>query len=285
MNDQLLIRDDSALQVHYTDAALALKEDALQSGALIGRVTNPQEQNAAVAAQKKIRNLGKMAESARVSAKAPVLEYGRRIDAAHAKFVKDLDDEEARITGLVSAFQRAEAQRVAAAERLRLQKEREIAEAAARAEAESRRKADEEAAKIEAERRKAETAANAAKNAEQRASAEAERQRLEAAAQMQREAAKAELDRIQESQQRAAAALPVAEAARVEGQRVKTDWAVTVTDIWLLARCHPNAVKIEPRLSEIKSLLNAGVDVKGVKAVKETTATVTTGRASSLIEV
>jgi len=41
-----------------------------------------------------------------------------------------------------------------------------------------------------------------------------------------------------------------------------------VTDVWLLAKSHPGCVKIEPRISEIKSLLNNGVKVAGVNAVR-----------------
>lgn len=57
---------------------------------------------------------------------------------------------------------------------------------------------------------------------------------------------------------------PVAKAA---GQSVMDDWDVEVFDIWLLARTHPGCVKIEPRVSEIKGLLKAGVrEVAGVRA-------------------
>lgn len=41
-----------------------------------------------------------------------------------------------------------------------------------------------------------------------------------------------------------------------------------MTDVWLLAKSHPGCVKIEPRISEIKSLLNNGVKVAGVNAVR-----------------
>lgn len=64
------------------------------------------------------------------------------------------------------------------------------------------------------------------------------------------------------------------EPARAQGQVVREDWDITVTDIWLLARAKPSCVKIEPRLSEIKSLLNAGVKVEGVSARKITKASV-----------
>jgi len=69
-----------------------------------------------------------------------------------------------------------------------------------------------------------------------------------------------------------AAQAPPVEPVRVPGQVIKEDWEIQVFDIWLLARAMPSAVKIEPRLSEIKSLLNAGVKVPGVNAVKKTVA-------------
>lgn len=49
---------------------------------------------------------------------------------------------------------------------------------------------------------------------------------------------------------------------------VKEDWEITVNDIWLLARAHSTCVKIEPLKSEIKALLNAGVNVAGITATK-----------------
>ncbi len=82
------------------------------------------------------------------------------------------------------------------------------------------------------------------------------------------------------------AALPVAAPIRAEGQRVREEWNVTVTDIWMLARVHPGCVKIEPRLSEIKELLDAGVKVAGILAKKEIKAGVTgAGRGMRAIEV
>lgn len=58
-------------------------------------------------------------------------------------------------------------------------------------------------------------------------------------------------------------------AARATGQRVREEWNIEVVDIWLLAKAHPGCVKIEPRLNEIKSLLDAGIKVAGVRAAKE----------------
>lgn len=77
-----------------------------------------------------------------------------------------------------------------------------------------------------------------------------------------------ELEAVQETfNRRAADEAPSPETitpTRAEGQRVATDWEITVTDVWALARAHPACVTIEPRLSEIKALLKAGVKVPGV---------------------
>lgn len=87
-----------------------------------------------------------------------------------------------------------------------------------------------------------------------------------------------EVDAVQEQFDRKTRdAAPPVEAitpARVEGQRIHEEWNITVTDIWLLAKAHPACVKIEPRLSEIKTLLNAGVKVAGVTATRELRASV-----------
>jgi len=88
-----------------------------------------------------------------------------------------------------------------------------------------------------------------------------------------------------ESRAELAAAAPPIEPIRAPGQVVKEELEVQVFDIWLLARSMPSCVKIEPRLSEIKSLLNAGVKVPGVNAVKKTVAGVRLGRVPEAINV
>lgn len=75
-----------------------------------------------------------------------------------------------------------------------------------------------------------------------------------------------EADAIREKYSEAARDLPTAFIPKPEGQVVKNDWDVIVVDLWTLARTHPTCVKIEPRLSEIKALLNAGSKVNGVIA-------------------
>lgn len=61
---------------------------------------------------------------------------------------------------------------------------------------------------------------------------------------------------------------------RAKGQVVKSDWEITVTDLWLLAKAHPTCVKITPLNSEIKLLLDADVKVSGVTAERVTKSSV-----------
>lgn len=122
---------------------------------------------------------------------------------------------------------------------------------------------------------------NAAVQAENKRLADLEQERA-------KEVAKAgsleEVDDINQkySDRAATEARPIAEPARVEGQAVREEWVVQVSDIWMLARAHPGCVKIEPRMAEIKALLNAGVKVAGVTATRQTFASV---RAGAPIEV
>jgi len=84
-----------------------------------------------------------------------------------------------------------------------------------------------------------------------------------------------QLDAInQHYNDKAAILAPVAAPVRAAGQVVKPDWEIKVNDIWMLARAHPACVNIEPRISEIKSLLNAGVTIAGVTATRITKSSV-----------
>jgi beta-glucosidase-like glycosyl hydrolase len=97
-----------------------------------------------------------------------------------------------------------------------------------------------------------------------------------------------QMDEINEKYDQKAALLsqaPSVQPVRAAGQVVKPDWEITVTDIWLLAKSHSLCVKIEPVLSEIKNLLNAGVNVAGVKAVRITKSGVRLKQPSKVINV
>jgi hypothetical protein len=57
---------------------------------------------------------------------------------------------------------------------------------------------------------------------------------------------------------------------KASGQRLSTNWVITVEQPFVLAKYHPDLVDIKPRLGDIKQRLNEGIEVKGIKAVRET---------------
>lgn len=233
----LIARDDGKLLVSFTEAANKMRDDALTVAALVGKVTNAEEQSAAVLAQTEIQRVRQLAEKARVACKAPVLEFGKKIDATAKTFLAELDAEMLRVSTMVGSFQQLEQAKSRAAENARLA----------------------ELSRIEKE--KAEALAKATSHEQ--------------------------IDAIQEHFNNKAAieAAPPAAPARVEGKVVKTDWEITVTNPYELAKFHPACVNITPRLTEIKQLLADGVTVKGISATKITKAGVRVGRQPVAIDV
>lgn len=268
----LMIRDDARMQLSITPEAAQMKCEALEKAALVGKVSNPAEQETACEAQKDLTSLLNLVEKARKAAKDPVLNFGRVIDATAASFVEDIKTEQLRIAGLVGDYQALEAAKVRAAEQARLAEERRIQEerrqaelAAIRAAEAERRKLDEAQREIQRQQAEAKNKREAELLAQQQA--EIDRQRALAEAKSHEE-----LDQINEAASNAAATLaekPRYEAPKVQGQRVSEEWVIEVTDIWLLAKSHPTCVKLEALKSEIKGLLNAGVKVAGVRASRE----------------
>lgn len=264
----IIVRDDSKLSITFSKEADALKVEALAISALIGKVTNAAENEQAVKAQAALHSIISGVEKARKEAKAPVNEFGKRIDAVAAKFVDDeLKPEELRIMRLVSDFAQLEQAKLRAAEQVRIREEQRIE---AERQSELARIAAEEAGrnqKLQEAEREAQRLAAMATSVAEKAKAEAlrvevEKQRALAAAQS-HEA----LDAVNAHFDEKAAAMPTLTAPiRAEGQIVRQDWDVVVSDIWLLAKAHPTCVKIEPRISEIKELLRLGVQVRGVTA-------------------
>ena len=95
-------------------------EAALQTGALIGKVTTSDENILAVRAQVELKRVLSTFERARKEAKEPILDDGRRVDQMVAGAVKPVAAEFDRISRLVSVFQ--EAERIAKLEEERRQR-------------------------------------------------------------------------------------------------------------------------------------------------------------------
>jgi hypothetical protein len=116
----VMVRNDSERSVSVSPAALAMKETALETAALIGRVANASENEQAVIAMKQLAEVAKLTEKARKAVKEPVLQFGKEIDAVAKEFVAEIRDEEGRLARLVADFQALEAAKIRAAEALRL---------------------------------------------------------------------------------------------------------------------------------------------------------------------
>lgn len=289
MNESaLIVLDNSALSSCAGNQALLLKEEALTAAAVIGRVSTAEENIAAAAAQSKLADFRRQIEKARVAAKAPFLELGKKIDDTAKSLVSDINDEELRISKLCGDFhQLQEAKRIAAEkvarleaeaiEQRRIAEERRILREAAEKEAVARAEAKALQVAQDAERAAAERKIREAKDAESRARAEREaaiqkehQERAAVELQRQQELAAAkthdELDKAQERASNAQAAIVVAPVApvKVAGQNVKADVRIISIDLPTLYRFHANCVKLEPLEGEIKAILMGGGIVKGV---------------------
>ena len=298
-----------AFAPELSPAAIAEKENALASSALIGKVANQQQNDTAINVMKQLKFLSNSIERERKRLTEPFIEAQRSIKRTADTHIDELDREAGRIEMLVKDFALAEQRRIRDEQEAqrkeleRIERERQaeimrIAREQALKEAELARAAAEAAAKereaqIMAERKLAE-----AKGKEARAKAEAERvaqiERAEAA-RIERERQAAELAKASEA--RAAAAIEKAqEASRIEsrtievqrtiGQTNRKVWNIKQIDSFVLVKARPDLVrKIEWDMVRIKELLNAGEKLPGVQA-EEDLAVGVRGRAQrALIDV
>jgi len=140
MTTAVIVRDDANLRIGFTDEFKQSIEQALAASALIGRVSNAEENGAAVQAQKLLHDVLTTAERARKEAKAPVIAYGRAIDDGVAAVTQEVREDMTRLSSLVGSFQQAEMKKRQAAERAaqeeasRLERERAAALAKANSE-------------------------------------------------------------------------------------------------------------------------------------------------------
>jgi hypothetical protein len=286
MTNSLIIAPTAPLPpISFTKEAEALKEQALEKGALIGKVTTPEQQRAAVAAQLAIAEVLKLAEHWRKAVKAPVLEYGRKIDTTAEDFVLEVKTEELRLALLVADFQALENAKVRAEEQRRLARERELQDQRRQEEQTELASHRAEIDRLGLEQARLNKISTEEQSDENRRQIELDRMELERQQQLAEAKSLENLDAINARHCEAVAALPVAAPVRVEGQRVEEAWEFEVTDIWALARAHPALVRIEPRNGEIKAALKSGAKIAGIRAWQQTKASVRTGKKERVIDV
>lgn len=246
MTTALILRDPQLKAVAFTPEAEAAIEAALVAAASIASVNNAEENEAACAADRQLKSVLRDIEKARVECKQPFLDYGRAIDDAVRTRVTEPKAEEMRVNRLIGNF----AQR-----QLQLQRERE---------------AEHKKQLLELERQKA---AELAKVLADTAKPAAEVEKA--------------VEKVTEQfNARAFSEVPPPPpAARAKGQVITEDWDFEVTDVWLLARAHPICIKMEVLRSEVKNLLNAGVDVKGIRASRVVKTSTRGGRQPEAINV
>ena len=230
MSDQLpiLVTRGPLPDIAIQSDAITLRDAALETAAIIGRVTNADEQEQAVAAQKELAAVIKLCEASRKAVKEPFITIGRTIDKTAKLFLADCEDEKERLGALVGHYQYEE------------QEKARLAEVA--------RKAAENERLAEIER---ETQAAIAKAAEEKKSLE----EIDAI----RDAASEKVAEIQDE-------LPAVVAPpRVAGQTVTEDIEVTIVNERELAlRCPQLVTRYQFDMRAIKEQDRLGVSLPGV---------------------
>ncbi len=248
--------------VSLTKDAKAKKSALISEAIQISEVSDNEQAEEARYCLKELNDFSILLERCRKEVKEPVLEAGRRIDAAAKDFIKDVDVQKFRITNLISDHARE--QQIKQQEALRKQQEAEM---------ELQRKAmEEERKRLEAERAAlaAEHAILDADTKKQRAAAQ---KLAEEARAREAEAEKARLAAEAAEQKEDAAAMVVLEASAPKGVKPTLDYEVT--DIHLLYRNHPELVELTPKrsliLAELKNLQddNLPVSITGLKVIEK----------------
>lgn len=249
MSTALILAGDN--RVALSEQAAVLKAEALERAALIGTVTNAEQNEYAAKVQRDLQAVVKAVEADRWRVKEPFLDMGRKIDATAREFVMELEEEYLRIGECCQEFAARERERFLV-ERRRVQEEQErILREQRKAEEEARAKAEAEAAAARAKAATEIALANSLSEriaAEKRAEAEriAAQKRAEEQAKLIAERAAQELESVK----------PAALPQKADGQVVKHVWRFEVTDVWLLARTSPGLVRIEPNRSEINEVIS-----------------------------
>lgn len=214
---------------------------------------------------KDIKGFTRTVEAGRVSAKAPIIELGKKVDGLAGELVAELEAEAKRISGLVGAYTQ-EQERLAAEARQRAFEE----EQRLRREAEEKQRAADEAARKEQE----ELAAKA-----ERARTEAGRERAEqeAAAARERVAKEAHDRRVATETAAVQTRVAVPVAVKPAGISARSDVKFEITDIVKLYEANAAFVILSPNNAALKAALKQlpeGQSLPGVRHWREASAIV-----------
>jgi len=269
----IAVRGVSAVAVEIQSDAYTRRSEIIETAKFCPPVVTDADTQAEVTnAIRDIRRLLKEVEDGRKTVKAPVLDIGRKIDAAAAEFIAPLETEAARLTKLLTVYE-VEQQRIAREAEVKRQ-----AELARQQEEERKRQAeiDRQAREAEIARLAAERAERDAKTAEERAKAqEAARKAMEEAAalaaQKEKEQAAAKLEQAELMRAHA----PV--APKAAGTAVSQLWVFEVTDIKALHAARPELVDLYERRADITTRIRQGErEIPGLRIYQDTRVTVRT---------
>jgi regulator of protease activity HflC (stomatin/prohibitin superfamily) len=259
--------------IEVSQSAIQLKQDLLAETKAFTTVSSPAESNQARAFIGRLAEVRIAVEKRRKEVKEPVLDLGKKIDAAAKDYSGTLSDEESRITHLVGIYaERIEAER-RKAEKERQDAERERLRLELIAEAKRKREEEEKAAQAAA----AEAARIAAEEAQFNAASEeeeAEADKLKAFAEheamlmekRQQDIAIAEAERQRAAEEASKIALETALTAKasapVEGVKFEIDFEVTNLDE--LYQADSSLVTLTARRADILAVLK-GQQAHGMK--------------------
>lgn len=219
--------------VASAETARITRDELLHSAALVTTVADRIDADDATAVLKRLKDFTREIETQRNSAKAPVLDIGRKIDALAKDLVAKVDAEAGRISRVLGSF-----------------------------EAEERRKAEDarRSAEAEAARLAAEASRNASAARRNAPSAEAGDRAADAVV----ETAQQQIVAVR--QQAANAAV-----TKAAGTQVREDVCFEVTDIKALYADSPHLVTLEPNGSAIRAILraNPNLQLPGLRHWKE----------------
>lgn len=229
--------------VAFTPSAFDAKKHALALAGSVTAVTDVASQEAAGKALQAVDTLAKQVEAARAAIKAPVLAFGKEIDAAAKDFAAALDVEKRRLSLLVGTYQEQERAKAA-----------KIAEAARKVE-------EQRLAKLAAEQ-----SARVAEESKGRTGA------LTADIEKMQEKAVADVVAIRQEAAAATVAAP-------EGVGVRKSWKFEVLDIGALFAARSDLCKVEPDNAAIRAAVKKSQNIPGLRIWSESVASVRTSGA------
>lgn len=235
------------MRIEYPAFDVAIRDTVLAEAAEITQVTTDAEEEEAIIRLRSVSGLISVAEKMRVTAKAPVLEAGNKIQSMHKDYIdargKSLVDEQKRLNDLIKPHVQKRLDAAAALERKRLADMEKVAQAARDAQAKAD-KAAQDLANATTARAKA-----AAAKAFEKANA----------------AVEAKHDEIRTS-------API-EAEKRDGFSAKPKWSYTVTDIKALYAARPDLCEITDRKSLVNIAIATNQKIPGLLIERDLTTT------------